>query len=448
MSGVCLSEKDLLEGLAAAGVSLPVSEDGDGGEGILSESFSAGGLEIPNRLVCQPMEGCDGNFDGTPGELTLRRYLRLAGGGAGLIWFEATAVLPEGRANPRQLMINKDNAGEFARAVELIKETAVKKNGYAPAVVMQATHSGRYSRPNGFPEPLIAINSPLLEGDRPVSADRIVTDGYLDSVRDALVEGARLAERAGFDGVDIKCCHRYLASELLSAWGRPGRYGGSFENRTRLVRESAAGAAEVCGSGFTVASRFNVYDGYPYPLGFGVSPDGGTEQDYSEGKALASMLFEAGVRLFDVTLGNPYFNPHVNRPFSRGGYEAPEPPLRGVARILEGAKEIRSALPEGTGVVCSGLSFLCTEAPRVAAACVAEGWFDLAGFGREVLAYPDFAADILAGRGFDRRKICVACSKCTEIMRTPGGTPGCALRDPLYTDLYRRIFGGKKTDGE
>ncbi|MBO4792017.1 MAG: flavin oxidoreductase/NADH oxidase, partial [Clostridia bacterium] len=323
MSGVCLSEKDLLEGLAAAGVSLPVSEEG--AEGILSDSFSAGVLEIPNRLVCQPMEGCDGNFDGTPGELTLRRYLRLAGGGAGLIWFEATAVLPEGRANPRQLMINKDNAGEFARAVELIKEAAIKKNGYAPAVVMQATHSGRYSRPNGFPEPLIAINSPLLEGDRPVSADRIVTDGYLDSVRDALVEGARLAERAGFDGVDIKCCHRYLASELLSAWGRPGRYGGSFENRTRLVRESAAGAAEVCGSGFTVASRFNVYDGYPYPLGFGVSPDGGTEPDYSEGKALASMLFEAGVRLFDVTMGNPYFNPHVNRPFARGGYEAPEP---------------------------------------------------------------------------------------------------------------------------
>ena len=73
MSGVCLSKKDLTDGLAAAGVSLPVSEDGDGGEGILSESFSAGGLKIPNRLVCQPMEGCDGNFDGTPGELTLRR---------------------------------------------------------------------------------------------------------------------------------------------------------------------------------------------------------------------------------------------------------------------------------------------------------------------------------------------------------------------------------------
>ena len=104
----------------------------------------------------------------------------------------------------------------------------------------------------------------------------------------------------------------------------------------------------------------DVYDGYPYPLGFGVSPDGGTEPDYSEGKALASMLFEAGVRLFDVTMGNPYFNPHVNRPFARGGYEAPEPPLRGVARILEGAKEIRSALPEGTGVVCSGLTFLGT----------------------------------------------------------------------------------------
>ena len=266
---------------------------------LIDTPLTVGGKTLQNRIVFQPMEGCDGTREGAPDELTRRRYLRFAEGGAGLIWFEATAVLPEGRANPRQLMINKDNAGEFARAVELIKETAIKKNGYAPAVVMQATHSGRYSRPNGFPEPLIAINSPLLEGDRPISADRIVTDGYLDSVRDALVEGARLAERAGFDGVDIKCCHRYLASELLSAWGRPGRYGGSFENRTRLVRESAAGAGEVCGSGFTVASRFNVYDGYPYPLGFGVSPDGGIfvlENNSLPGMTSHSLLPKAAAR--------------------------------------------------------------------------------------------------------------------------------------------------------
>ena len=69
---------------------------------ILSEPVQAGGLLIPNSLAVHPMEGCDGDSQGRPGKLTLRRYERFAAGGAGLIWAEATAVVPEGRANPRQ----------------------------------------------------------------------------------------------------------------------------------------------------------------------------------------------------------------------------------------------------------------------------------------------------------------------------------------------------------
>ena len=76
----------------------------------------------------------------------------------------------------------------------------MRTNGYAPVVIMQATHSGRYSKPHGVPAPLIAYNNPIFEKDSPISSDRIVTDEYLDRVGEALVKGAVLAEKAGFDG--------------------------------------------------------------------------------------------------------------------------------------------------------------------------------------------------------------------------------------------------------
>ena len=93
------------------GISLPVCEDID----ILKTASTVGDKTIANRLVCQAMEGCDGTPDGRPDELTLRRYRRFAEGGAGLIWGEATAVLPEGRANPRQLYIHADTLDAFKR---------------------------------------------------------------------------------------------------------------------------------------------------------------------------------------------------------------------------------------------------------------------------------------------------------------------------------------------
>lgn len=422
------------------GTDLPWSDDVQ----ILSRPLEICGRTIPNRLACQAMEGCDGTPNGSPDTLTARRYERFARGGAGVIWFEATAVMPEGRANPRQLYINNANIDDFARQVEAIKETALKTNGYEPIVIMQATHSGRYSKPEGKPAPIIAYNNPIFEKDVPISSDRIVTDEYLDRVGEALVEGAVLAQRAGFDGVDIKCCHRYLNSELLSAYNREGRYGGSLENRTRLLRESIKGAMERCSSGFIVSSRLNAYDGFEYPYGFGVSKQGGLEFDSREPIWLLKELRDCGVKLLNITMGNPYFNPHVNRPFAVGGYEAPEHPLEGVKRMLRGIEELKKAVPE-ISIISSGLSFLGVAAPNVAAAFINNGGFDIAGFGRTIFAYPDFANDILKNGSMDKNKCCICCSKCTEIMRKPGGTPGCVVRDrELYMPLYKELCGGNK----
>lgn len=413
---------------------LPFSEN----TSALAQAFSIGSKTVANRLVCQAMEGCDGTPDGHPGELTQRRYDRFAKGGAGIIWFEATAVMEEGRANPRQLYINKNNLDSFKQQVENIKQTALKHNGYEPIVIMQATHSGRYSKPQGIAAPLIAYNNPIFEKGNPISADCIVTDDYLDQVGQALIDGAALAEQAGFDGVDIKCCHRYLNSELLSAYHRPGKYGGSFENRTRLLRESVRGAIETCNKDFIVSSRLNIYDGFPYPYGFGIKEDNGTVFDITEPDMLVKALYQSGVRLLNITMGNPYFNPHVNRPFAMGGYHADEHPLQGVARVLSATAALKTLNPE-MAIICSAVSYLGVAAPNVVSAYIEENKFDFAGFGRTIFAYPNFAKDILQTGRMNQNNICICCSKCTEIMRTPGGTPGCVIRDPdVYMPIYKQ----------
>ncbi len=421
-------------------VNLPFCDD----TSVLGESLKLGAKTAHNRLVCQAMEGCDGTADGSPDTLTKRRYARFAKGGAGMIWFEATAVMQEGRANPRQLFITENNLDAFKRQVEEIKEISMKENGFEPLVIMQATHSGRYSKPDGVPAPLIAYNNPIFEKYNPISSDSIVSDEYLDYVGEALVNASKLAQRAGFDGVDIKCCHRYLNSELLSAYNREGRYGGSFENRTRLLRESAKGAIEVSSGDFIVSSRLNVYDGFEYPFGFGVKKDGSTEFDATEPDRLIKELYKYGVRLLNITMGNPYFNPHVNRPYAQGGYEAPEHPLEGVARVLSTTAKLKEANPE-MAIICSAVSYLGVVAPNVVSAFIKDNKFDFAGFGRTIFAYPDFANDILKNGGMDKNKICICCSKCTEIMRKPKGTPGCVIRDKeLYLPIYKNLCGGIK----
>lgn len=413
------------------GTALPWSDDFS----VLSTPICVGKKQVPNRICYQAMEGCDGTADGAPDVLTLRRYERFARGGAGIIWFEATAVCEEARANPRQLWITKENVSAFADAVNMIRETCLRENGYTPLIICQLTHSGRYSKPQGTPAPLIAYNNPLFEKDNPIAADRIVSDEYLDTVSEMLSDAAVLAEKAGFDGVDIKCCHRYLNSELLSAFNRTGRYGGSFENRTRLLRESVQKAIAKCCKDFIVTTRVNIYDGFPYPYGFGVNAESGLSPDFTEPVRLVKELVSLGVPLLNITMGNPYVNPHVNRPFAAGLYDPPEEPLFGVQRMLAGTAIIKKAVGN-VPVICSGLSFLGITAANCTAAFIKNGGFDFAGFGRQTLAYPDIAKDITKNN-IQSNKLCICCGKCSELMRA-GGTPGCIVRDAqLYAPMYK-----------
>lgn len=425
---------------AESGTSFPYSED----ISCLNTPITVAGKTVHNRIVYQAMEGCDGTYDGAPGELTKRRYLRFARGGAGIIWFEATAVLGEGRANPRQMYLTDKTRDDFKKIVEDIKEAGIKENGFEPVVIVQLTHSGRYSKPEGTPAPLIAYNNPIFEKDNPIDKSRIVTDEYLDTLCEALIKNAGIAKELGFDGADIKSCHRYLLSELLSAYERKGRYGGSFENRTRMLTTAVKEAKILTGKDFIITSRLNVYDGFEYPYGFGVKKGEGITPDFTEPKMLVKKLVENGIDMIDMTMGNPYFNPHVNRPFATGTYTPPEHPMAGVERMLNGISELASEI-KGTPVISSGISFLGGVSANVCAGYVGAGKFDFAGYGRETLAYPACANDITSGKNLDPKKLCICCGKCTEIMRCKGGTPGCVIRDgEVYMPLYKKLVLGKE----
>lgn len=392
---------------------------------------------IPNRIAIQPMEGCDGTYEGAIDELTHRRYLRFAKSGAGVIWFEATAIANEGRANPRQLFLNEKTLDSFKKLISEVRETAYKETKTEPVLIMQATHSGRYSKPNGVPEPLIAYNKPIFEGDNPISSDRILSDDYLKALEEKYAVSAKLAQEAGFDGVDIKCCHGYLMSELMGAYLRKGEYGGSYENRTRLYFNAFQNAKNAVSDDFIVTSRINVYDGFPYPYGFGVNEHDGLKPDLTEPiKVIKTLKERFNTELIDVTIGNPYVNPHVNRPYNVGPYKSPEEPIKGVERMMKCVGEIQRSFPDMT-VIGSAFSFMKDEGANIAAGAVKSGVCKIAGFGRQAFAYPEFYRDIKEKGAMDERKCCLACGKCTELMRAVK-VAGCVIKDKdVYLPIYK-----------
>ncbi len=262
--------KSLDEVMAAAEemhLHLPFAKDTK----ILAEPVKVRSLCLPNRLGIAPMEGADSLPDGSPSGYTIRRYVKEAVGGSAVIWFEAISMVEEGRSSKTQLLLTRDNLENYKRFTSQIKEAGQKANGFAPYLIMQANHSGRYSNPDNKPAPMIAYRHPELEKYREADDSCIVTDDYLKGLEEKFGQAAGLAREAGFDAIDIKSCHGYLLAELSSAYTRPGMYGGSYENRTRLLKNGILAAKAYEDSQFMVTSRLGIYDGYPYPYGFGVT---------------------------------------------------------------------------------------------------------------------------------------------------------------------------------
>ena len=415
--GICYNERSVDEILRKVG------------RNMIHNSLQIRNTLIPNRVILQPMEGCDCNPDGSPGELTVEKYRKAARSGAGLVWFEACAVCPEGRTNPRQMMLTPENLPAFKALVADLREIALRECGISPVFILQLTHSGRQSI-----TPMIAYRHPLYEERRPVTDSCVVTDEYLDTLPALYAASAGLALEAGFDGVDVKSCHGYLFQELLSAFSREGRYGGSFENRARLYLDCVRAVKAVIPEGFLLTTRLSVSDMVPYPYGFGTTEENGL--DFTEPDRLIARLVEEGIEILNVTIGNPYYNPHINRPYRKGGYTPPETPAEGLTRFVTVERHIKETFPTLT-VVGSGLSYYRDDLMEQAESQLTDGVCDLVGFGRMWLAYPAFYRDYTEGN-FTPKKCCLACSKCTELMRA-GQVSGCAVFNEYYRNLYQEV---------
>jgi NADPH2 dehydrogenase len=401
----------------------------------VSRPVEVGGFRVGNALAIHPMEGCDATPDGRPDELTWRRYERFAAGGAKLVWFEATAVREDGRANPRQLWINRNNVSDYARLLELIRRTHRERWGTADDLLepMQLTHSGRYS----YPKRLIAYHNPFIDKKSGTPADYpVIGDDELERLEDDYVAAARLGVEAGFRAVDIKVTHGYLLSELTGAKTREGRYGGSLENRLRLIRNVIGKIRAAFGSRLLICMRLGCFDSVPYfrdasgigipcdyrtpyPHGFGVDANDPLRDDLTEVKQAIGMFRESGVSLINVSLGCPYYTPHVGRPFEKpddGNYEQPEHPMFGVDRHFRIAGELQRAFPD-LPMVGTGYSWLQKYSINAGARNLAGGNISFVGIGRGALAYPDFAADAMEKGELDERRVCKTLTFCTYLMR-------------------------------
>lgn len=406
------------------GLHLPWSDDLT----VLNQAVSIGTHTAPNRFIVLPVEGRDSNSDGTPSEMTRRRYRRYAAGGAGTIHFEAVAIWQQGRSSDLQLMISEKNTPAIKSLVNLVRQTAAEQHHHNVICIMQLQESGRYRHASGT-IPGLVVPSPEFDTRARVPAGTpLMTDEQLDEVLQHLVYASVLAYQAGFDGVDVKACHRYLLSELLAAKSRGGRYGGTFENRTRMILEAIDLIRKtIHDPKFLITSRLNLYDAIVN--GWGVSAEGLTP-DLSEPLKLIGLMKSRGVSFVSTTCGTPYGRAWINRPFDRvipGSSPAPEHPLESVCRGLSLTEQAQHAYPD-LPMSTFGCAWLRQYLPNVSAGIITEGGAQLIGLGRMAFAYPNLPADIAAGRPFDENSTCVTCSLCSQYMAA-GGHAGCYIRD-------------------
>ena len=456
--------------LAALGIDLPCDDT------ILSGPASPLSQPLPqlviqgrspgNRFAIHPMEGWDATPTGAPTDDVRRRWQRFGLSGAKLICGgEAMAVRPDGRANPNQLVLTEDNLAAIRELAGLLKAAHQERHGRTDDLLIgfQLTHSGRFCRPNEKRrwEPRVAYRHPLLDARFGVTSDaQVFKDEELAVLTTDFVRAARLAHEAGADFVDLKHCHGYLLHEFLGAHTRPGPYGGSFENRTRLLREIIAGI-RADGNPIAVGVRLSVFDlvphrpdpersspgrpgpgipedfsaWLPYRYGFGMNAQNPVEVDLTEPLQFVTLVAELGVQVLNASGGSPYYTPHLLRPAAfppSDGYQPAHDPLLDVARHIHAARAVRAHAAPGLTIVGSGYTYLQEYLPHVAQAVLREGWVDVVGFGRMVLSYPEFLADAVARGAVETKGICRTFSDCTTAPRN-GLPSGCYPLDRHYT---------------
>ncbi|MFO1514996.1 MAG: NADH:flavin oxidoreductase [Verrucomicrobiota bacterium] len=460
------------------------------------------GKRIGNRWAVHPMEGWDGTTTGGVTEEMLRRWQRFGESGAKLIYGgEAMAVRPDGRANPNQIIITEENKAGIASLRETLVKAHQERYGKTDDLVIgfQLTHSGRFCKPSDKKrlEPRVAFRHPILDRKFNVTSDaQMFTDAEIEELIQCYVRAAKIAWDVGADFVDIKHCHGYLLHEFLGAHTRPGKFGGSFENRTRILRDIVAGI-RASGNNIEIGVRLSAFDFVPfkpdpalshsgklgpgipedyshclpYRYGFGVSQNNPVEYDLTETFQFAELCAQLGVKILNLSAGSPYYNPHIQRPAAyppSDGYQPAHDPLIDVARQINVVRQIKAHIGRETKVerrepsqpstldprpstpilIGTAYSYLQEYLPHVAQYVVRNGWTDMVGLGRMVLSYPNILAEAVEKGSITPKQICRTFSDCTTAPRN-GMISGCYPLDKYYSAKpeFQQLKEVKKKDG-
>jgi 2,4-dienoyl-CoA reductase-like NADH-dependent reductase (Old Yellow Enzyme family) len=393
---------------------------------MLPQPIKIGNRLAPNRMVNQPMECNDADAAGHPSDLTFKRYRKLAEGEAGIIVVESLTITYETRSRRNQLKISEETAPDLEKLVREMREINSQS-----LILFQINHSGKIS---GADFSKVVSISPT--GDPKI---HLLTDEEIEAIGEMFVKAAAIAKQVGADGIDFKHCHGYFGGEMLRPANiREGRFGGSFENRTRFFKETTEKIRKTVGrDSFVVGARYSVYEGIPG--GFGTSGPREVAEDLYEPLTFARMMGEAGMDYVNVSGGIPAITPEIVRPTKN----YPE----GIYRHFGWAEMVKAIVQ--VPVIGSGYSYLRDGKNDLkepdpskksfiywAEKNLTDGNVDLVGIGRQSLADPLFAKKILSGE-IDQVNFCVACGGCSTLLRSQK-TVGCTVYDDYYKEVLKQ----------
>jgi 2,4-dienoyl-CoA reductase-like NADH-dependent reductase (Old Yellow Enzyme family) len=381
-----------------------------------------GAKRASNRFVSQAMEANDGENGGKVSELGFQRYRKLASGGWGIIVVEALSVTEKSLARKNGMILTKENLDSFKRLTEVIK-----KENPETVVLFQVTHSGSKSNP-AFSEPVSVC---------PDSGDdsRVLTTDEIQIIQDQFVESTILAEKAGADGVDFKMCHGYFGAEILRPSNtREDKWGGSFENRTRFLREGISRIREnLTDKYFILGSRISMYEALRGSCGTAGPED--IVEDLTEQMKLLQVMNALNMDYVNISAGVPGKTSEVTRPLKGSKYL-----YLNHFRYARTAKQFLDQLQSPMRVIGSAYSILKEEALVLGDENISKGYTDFAGWGRQSFADPLMPVKVANGEPVNW---CIACSGCSNLMIAQEHD-GCIVHNPFYKQLRIEVAKRKK----
>ncbi|MFK7916190.1 MAG: NADH:flavin oxidoreductase [Pseudomonadales bacterium] len=297
------------------------------------------GHRLPNRFMLAPLTNCQSNDDGTLSDAEHHWLTLRAQGGFGLTMTCAAHVQPHGRAFPGQLGICSDSQLPGHRRL------AADIKAAGSIAIAQLHHGG-----SRCPEALIGVQPVSASVTEAADADtktRALNHSEVEALRDDFIAAAVRAKAAGYDGVEVHGAHGYIVCQFLSSATnqRQDAYGGSQENRERLLMEIVSGIAQQCGPEFTIGVRLS-------PERFGI--------ELNEALHTSTRLIDTGlIDFLDISLWDSFKEPveeaHQGRSLLSyfAGLERKDVALT-VAGKIHTADQVRAVLAEGIDFVTLG----------------------------------------------------------------------------------------------